>query len=566
MKAHRLQSEKGIVTIIALIMVGMLTLIGLAALSTSDDEVSIAGNELQEMRAFYAAEAGLERAAADLQAQYEATGVPPTVMPVGADTLNKCRVAYRTDDDGAPTQRILTTGTLAGLHALVKSFTISALGVQPGDNSRVALTQSFETALVPIFQFAVFYGNDLEIAPGPDMTLIGRVHSNGNLWLQAGNTLTMDSYVTASGEILHGRKGAGGVSNGDVRIKDAAGNYQSMTASGAADTDGDGWLTHQDTTWYNESVSRWNGRVQDGAHGQGELNLPLTNVDDPHKIIERGDSNPDSYEHKATLKFIDGQALQKVGGLWVDVTANMIADGVITVTEDKFYDQRENEWVDCTDLDVGALYDNGYAPENGVVYFSDEVSGSGDWPALRLNNGEELDAALTIASENPLYTLGDFNSVDKKPAAIMGDAVTFLSGNFDDALSTNDKSDRQATETTVNASYLTGNTETTDDNYNGGFENLPRFLEVWSGRDFNWSGSAVNLWYSEQADGDWSGSYYSPPNRNWSYDTDLDDPNKLPPETPVVRVFQRTGWRHVNVGYADAAENFDWTLGDAITD
>ena len=41
---------------------GMLTLIGLAAMSTSDDEVTITGNELQETRAFYAAEAALEAA------------------------------------------------------------------------------------------------------------------------------------------------------------------------------------------------------------------------------------------------------------------------------------------------------------------------------------------------------------------------------------------------------------------------------------------------------------------------------------------------------------------------
>ena len=41
------------------------------------------------------------------------------------------------------------------------------------------------------------------------------------------------------------------------------------------------------------------------------------------------------------------------------------------------------------------------------------------------------------------------------------------------------------------------------------------------------------------------------------------DPNKLPPETPVVRVFQRTGWQQLNVGYADAAEEV-LDLGDLL--
>ena len=43
-----------------------------------------------------------------------------------------------------------------------------------------------------LFQFAVFYTNDLEILPGPDMTLGGRVHCNGDIYLGCGGTLTVD--------------------------------------------------------------------------------------------------------------------------------------------------------------------------------------------------------------------------------------------------------------------------------------------------------------------------------------------------------------------------------------
>ena len=177
-----LSNQGGFATLIALLMIGMLTLIGLAVLSSSDNEVTIAGNELQDMRSFYAAEAGLQKAAARLQYAYDSTNAPPTVMPAGSDTLNQCVVAYTTVDNGPAQQRNLEQGALAGLHALIKSFSITSTGVSLIDRARVQMSESFETALVPIFQFAVFYGNDLEIAPGPDMTLIGRVHSNGNLW------------------------------------------------------------------------------------------------------------------------------------------------------------------------------------------------------------------------------------------------------------------------------------------------------------------------------------------------------------------------------------------------
>ena len=539
-----LHSDRGVATLLALLMIGMLLLIGLAALSTSDDEVQIAGNQWQETKAFYAAEAGLQRAMSALQTEFDSTGVPPLSLPAGEETLNDCNVTYQSVDGGAPVTRPLTTGNLAGLHALVKSFSVDATAVSRTDGARVVLSEGFEVALVPIFQFAVFYNNDLEIAPGADMSLIGRVHTNGNLYLQSNVALRLDSYVSAAGSVHYGRKGPGSAGAGDVLIKNAQGTAVSMKM-------GSGWMDSHYANWYDSSLARWGGRIKDSAYGQPRLNLPLTNTDDPHKLIERADSNPDSYENKATLKIVDGIAMRKMGdGTWQDVTAAMVADGTLTYKADAFTDQREVQKVDLTQLDVAKMYSNGYAPSNGVVYFSDASASSSEWPAMRLVNGSTLNAPLTVASENPLYTLGDFNSVNKQPASLMADAVTFLSSSWKDTMSTKSKTLRAAAATTVNASYLTGNVETTASDYSGGFENLPRFLETWSGKVFTWKGSAVNLWNSRQAVGTWNGTYYDPPTRNWQYDIDLDDPNKLPPETPVIRVFQRTGWQQRYVNYA----------------
>jgi hypothetical protein len=310
---------------------------------------------------------------------------------------------------------------------------------------------------------------------------------------------------------------------------------------------GSGWLEHSYSKWYDSSVARWNGRVQDSDHGQGELNVPMTGGGDPHKLIERATGNPDSYENKATLKFINGTAYQKVAGAWVDVTAAMTVAGVITYTDNKFTDQREGKVADVTDIDVAKLYSTGFGPANGVIYFSDKRTGE-DFPAVRLKNGTELGAPLTFASENPVYTQGNFNSTKKKPAAIMADAYTSLSGSWDDAKSALAKTDRVASNTTVNVAYATGNVNTTSTTYNGGFENLLRFLEDWTNKTNTWSGSAVCLWNSTQATGTWNGTYYTPPTRAWSYDIMLDDPNNIPPESPVIRVFHRTGWAQEHVG------------------
>lgn len=543
-KLKIIRNARGLAAFISLMIMIMLLMVGIAAIKLANDEINIAGNELNEMSAFYAAEAGLEEASASIQSQYESTGAPPSVLPSGSEILNDCIFTYNTVDNGPASQEVLTQGTLAGLNALVKTYSVSSLGISPVNQSQISLTQVFECDLIPIFQFAVFYDNDLEIAPGPDMTLAGRVHTNGDLWLQAGSNLNMDSYVTCAGDLLHGRKGAGSVDNGNVFIKDINGDYQNMK-----NADGS-FLESTDPYWYDSATTRWGGRVQDAAFGQGELNLPLNNGGDAHELIERGTGNPDSYEHIADLKIIDGAAYSKIGAVWQDVTALLPAG---TITSASFYDHREQTSVNTTEIDVAGLSSSIYFPANGVIYASDQRAGT--FNAVRLTDGADVGKPMSFFSENPMYVKGDFNTTNKQPVALAADAVTFLSNSWIDATSwSGDLNDRIASNTTCNAAIMTGITNTTSSTYNGGLENLPRFLENWGGfpqKIFTYVGSLINLWNSQQATGDWiyGSPVYEAPNRNWVYDPDLDDPGNHPPETPKVQVFQRTRWQQTHVGY-----------------
>jgi hypothetical protein len=165
-------------------------------------------------------------------------------------------------------------------------------------------------------------------------------------------------------------------------------------------------------------------------------------------------------------------------------------------------------------------------------------------PGVRLRNAATLPRATTFATNNPLYTFGNFNTSSKKPASILCDALTALSGNWNDSKSTQSLSNRIATATTINASFITGTDETGagGHDYNGGLENVIRFLEDWSSKSLTWRGSAVSLYYSRQARGEWGGDSYSPPDRNWGFDTDLLNIANLPPGTPMVNIVQRTQW------------------------
>lgn len=546
-----LRNNRGIALFVALMLTLMLSIIGLGIIKSSNDEVAIAGNELNEMKCFYAAEAGLDKVTSLIQSQYDTNELPPTISPAETTSIGGVSLTYSTNPQ-ATTTRTLTKGTLAGMNAFVRPYQILSTAYDSSHNTTVALEEYFEVASVPIFQFAIFYDNDLEIAPGANMVVSGRVHSNGDLYLQSesGVSLSFDSYITAYGDILHGRKPGSGMSvaNGDVLMKDIGGTYQSMKQ-------GTGWLDAADSYWYDTAAARWGGRVQDAAFGQERLTLPLENPDDPHTLVDRYDDgsgtyNNSSMELDADLKIVDGVALYKSGGTWIDVTSSLTTCGALKTTT--FYDMRETQNATVYDIDVAKLSTSGYFPPNGIMYTADDGSGL---RGTRLYNATSIGAPFTLASENPVYTKGNINTTSKQPMAIIADALTILSGNWNDGTyyTTNaDKTKRVPTSTNANFSYITGNKNSAGSVYSGGLENLPRFLEHWTGKTLTYRGSMINMWLSEKTTGIWSGTYYSPPQRDWQFDTDLLDLTKLPPGTPTVRAFIRWGWKQTNVGYTVA--------------
>jgi hypothetical protein len=162
-----------------------------------------------------------------------------------------------------------------------------------------------------------------------------------------------------------------------------------------------------------------------------------------------------------------------------------------------------------------------------------------------------------VATPNPLYVKGNYNQPTSKylnttnttttqPAALVSDALTILSSNWDDSKSNYSYANRDASSTTVNAAVLTGivETSTTKHIYSGGAHNLGRFLEDWSGRTFTYNGSMVVLFPSSKATGAFQqpGAYYYPPARDYSFDLNFMDGTKLPPGTPDLRVMIRGRW------------------------
>ena len=125
----------------------------------------------------------------------------------------------------------------------------------------------------------------------------------------------------------------------------------------------------------------------------------------------------------------------------------------------------------------------------------------------------------------------------------MADAVDILSNAWKNSESTNSESSRVATSTTINAAIMAGivPTGTSNDNYSGGAENFPRFLEDWSNATLTYYGSMVNLFNSAQATGVWGQSnVYNPPTRAWHFDTNFQ--SHPPPGSIMVVSYLKGQW------------------------
>jgi hypothetical protein len=279
-----------------------------------------------------------------------------------------------------------------------------------------------------------------------------------------------------------------------------------------------------------------------------ELIEPPKNTDtypDPTPIAERRLYNKAGIVIKAT-----GGSYSVTTQNGTTLSSKQVTALKNSLSQQTVYDRREGKWVDVTTIDVGKAdtkVTGGGPPEpsaledpsfNNILYIYDEGSTYNDPKGVRLTNGDVLPSGgLTVASLNPVYVQGDYNVgkksdySDRVPSAVYADAVTILSNSWKDSNSNSSLSGRQAANTTVNTAIVAGflpsgwkNEFGVQYGYSGGLNNFPRFLEDWSGNSFTYNGSMIELFTSQIATGEWdTGNIYSPPTRNWNFDSNFVD-------------------------------------------
>ncbi len=453
---------------------------------------------------------------------------------------------------------------------------------------RAGVSRIFRQTIESPWSYAIFFESDLEMHPGPPQRITGPVHTNGKLYA-AHSSLTYDGRVTTADEFINDYAPGDKIRRGSPRPTSP--NYNAdlpPTTSGRKDALG----------------------INPGDFNTADAN---PNNDGYREIVERpvtGHTDPLAYTDPsqrlystAALKIlIEGTSSEPVirifkgtGNNPVEVFPNSggrrnkqyyAAVREALTTGQSISDFREvtstnsSGTIGLTTLDVGVFMqglNDGRISDftsSSVIHFDDARStpaGAGEKHALRLANGRELPAeGLTVAANTPVYIQGDYNTgfnpetntssavnasptgagYDRKPAAIVADAVNILSNSWNDANSTLSLSQRRASHTTVNAGILSGNVTSkrsgvngaTTNTYSGGAENFPRFLEDWNNIRFSYYGSMIQLFESRQATGVWGQSnVYNAPNRNWFFDVNFR--TNPPPGFLVTTMFERGLWR-----------------------
>ncbi len=327
----------------------------------------------------------------------------------------------------------------------------------------VSVSRYFQEAEASLFQAMLFFQNDLELHPGPNMTLNGLVHTNANMYAVAGT-------------------GGGLTFNSNVSYVGNTGTFAPATQHPANfSSNPNGYAEGVTQTLYNQESGNWNSyknptyassansqlsNISSALDPLGLNGIPTdsSNPNDTgtHEIIERpkpassspagsvlADTNYTDLvaSHRlydsANLRILVNRNAATNGGQAVRVyqpsgtnaadsmeiapsgsaTAPNIADKIIAaITPDTgtgdITDFREGRAINTDIVDVSKLTPalNAYGNSNGVLYISDitnaDANGnSGNSDAIRLQKGGVLpDSGLTLVSDGAVYVQGDYNT------------------------------------------------------------------------------------------------------------------------------------------------------------
>ena len=302
---HRSQPEGGYI----IVVVGGLIVAISALLLTSELVSRVDSNSTKasgnSAAGFYAAEAGLNLRAKDIRAKFSGYNIPSGTSPTTNDPSNPpcstgnvgtadfvCSNSYTAQDylypndtskrvkvttyvsdvndkDGngnpVPTAVTINPGEpFAGLSAQEYRYDVNSVAYDRASGQPSAQAGiRFKSRLVPLFQFAAFYQNDLDFSNPAPMNLNGPIHTNADLYMNTsgGNTINISGQLTSAGNMYRGEKATSSCNTG-FKVTDPGSLREVPCGSG----------TTQLTA---SNLTNWNGNIKPRID---RLNIPSPDV------------------------------------------------------------------------------------------------------------------------------------------------------------------------------------------------------------------------------------------------------------------------------------------------
>jgi hypothetical protein len=614
MKTHLklIRRERGSTLVVYMFVLAAMAAVAIASLQTITLNLETAHSHKKGKNAFYSAEVGLDLAVNDIISDFENL-IPYTESAddssadgdgyINVADYRNYAVKYKITNPLEPYLYQTVVGNTIIYH-YAYTYDIEAQSTSNKDSSRETVNEQIRILETPLVQYYVFYGQegnsaDMELFPGPDMNSWGRIHSNGDIYIgsSSNNTIRLRNYDDDGNLSPHSMTAAGNIYTYEKHDHDDYANTVEVKTVGTGTT-----FISSETETVTGEINSTNESTEESRFG----NYVLVN-EEPYSTPDKDLFKRSAFYEQRSLDpqktTIDGITIIGTGGLGAgnievtvsrptstDVTDLILAGEyssgnavpglpmpIIRETDNAFQDCREGDRdVDTTDIDLYALglWYEAYLADQGLTLAGDGIliytsrspdntftnSGS-DLEAIRLismdaTSSPQLVDETTLATDNPVYIHGDFNTVDTHGVALIGDAMNILSnilvtkpcGISWSTLYNN----YGASTTTVYAALFAGHVPTSADGtvYSGGLHTYPRLHEDWTQRTWNPTrtlniiGSFINLWDSDQADGVWciGGDCYSGPQRNWGWDVRFQDPDFWPPFIPSIFSVERVGF------------------------
>lgn len=320
------RDSRGFTLIAALLLTVLLSGIAVGLLYMVSNEVRMGGNDQEGTLAFYGAESGIENLTAQLSVLYQTSQTPTAAQitaltaPANFPTLvagsNITSMNYAECITWPPNTTcpppatnptgswdIVGSGPDQGMVAslipfnLIVTATRASTAGEASNNAAltningasVNLTRTVEVALLPAFEFGVFCDGDCDYFAGPNFNFGGRVHTNGNLFLASGSSLTFTDKIAAVGQVvmdqLENGWPTGNGYTGNTYVPNAAGGCPAAPAAGPAAnclalpagswTGGFPPVGAANAAWKGISTVTFNSFIVNGLTGAVKLQLPF---------------------------------------------------------------------------------------------------------------------------------------------------------------------------------------------------------------------------------------------------------------------------------------------------